>query len=71
MRTLVDIPDRQIRALAELCDKVNQPRAAVIRAAIDEYLARHTPGARDDAFGLWDARTPDGVALQRGLRDEW
>jgi hypothetical protein len=33
MRTLIDLPDSQIRALADLCERVRQPRAAIIREA--------------------------------------
>jgi hypothetical protein len=31
MRTLIDLPDTQIQALAALCEQVRQPRAAIIR----------------------------------------
>jgi predicted transcriptional regulator len=52
MRTLVDLGDRQILALDKLSRKEKRSRAALIRQAIDDYLARK-PGKRDgDAFGL-------------------
>ncbi len=71
MRTLVDIPDSQIRELAELCEQVNRPRAALIRDAIADYLARHRRHAEQDAFGLWGPGVPDGVAYQEKARNEW
>jgi predicted transcriptional regulator len=71
MRTLIDIPNAQVRALAELCDKVNQPRAAIVREAIAEYLAKYHRGPGEDAFGLWTAAAPDGVDFQRDARAEW
>ena len=46
-------------------------RAAVIRAAIEDYLARHPAGDLDEAFGLWADRPVDGLACERGLRAEW
>jgi len=71
MRTLVDIPDTQIRELAELCGQVNRPRAALIRDAIADYLARHRRHAEQDAFGLWGKDVPDGLAYQEKGRTEW
>jgi predicted transcriptional regulator len=71
MRTLVDIPDNQIRELAELCEQVNRPRAALIRDAIADYLARHRHHAEQDAFGLWGTDGPDGLAYQQKAREEW
>lgn len=71
MRTLVDIPDAQIQALAELCARVNQPRAAVVREAIAEYLARHRPHDPKQAFGSWGDAAEDGLTYQTRLREEW
>ena len=71
MRTLVDIPDTQIQALAALCDRVKQPRAFVVREAIAEYLARHQQADAQAAFGLWSADAEDGLAYQDRLRAEW
>jgi len=39
MRTLVDLGDAQIRALDDLSKKEKTSRAALIRRAIDDYLA--------------------------------
>jgi predicted transcriptional regulator len=71
MRTLVDIPNAQIEALAALCERANQPRAALVRAAIAEYLAKHTPVSQASAFGLWGADAEDGLAYQDKVRTEW
>jgi metal-responsive CopG/Arc/MetJ family transcriptional regulator len=71
MRTLVDIPEQQIRALAELCERSNQPRAELIRQAIAEYLANHPLVDADDAFGLWGTAVTDGLKYQKKVRAEW
>jgi predicted transcriptional regulator len=71
MRTPIDLPDAQIQALAALCERVKQPRAAVIREAVAEYLelrARKSAGA---AYGLWRAEAVDGLANQEKARAEW
>ena len=71
MRTLVDIPNDQLRELAALAESANKPRAAVIRAAIGEYLAARRRPALQDAFGLWGPVAPDGLAYQEKARAEW
>jgi predicted transcriptional regulator len=71
MRTLVDIGDKQIRALDELAKKERQSRAALIREAVDDYLAKRQSVGIDKAFGLWGHRKVDGLAYQQKIRDEW
>jgi len=71
VRTLIDIPDDQISALAELCERRKQPRAALIREAIGEYLARRSRAREKNAFGLWGTDAMDGLTYQRKARAEW
>ncbi len=71
MRTLIDIPDAQIAELGAVCERLRQPRAAIVRDAITEYLARHHCPADGEAFGLWGLAAPDGLEYQRELRAEW
>jgi predicted transcriptional regulator len=71
MRTLIDLPDTQIQALAALCERVRQPRAAVIREAVAEYLERRVTKSADAAYGLWGAEALDGLAYQHKARAEW
>jgi hypothetical protein len=71
MRTLVDIPDAQLGELAALGESLRQPRAALIRAAIAEYLAAHRRPAVRDAFGLWGQTGLDGLSYQDKVRAEW
>jgi predicted transcriptional regulator len=69
MRTLVDIPDDQVRALAEIARRHKVSRAALIRAAIAELIVARRVGAKD-AFGLWRGGE-DGLAYQDRVRGEW
>ena len=71
MRTLVDLGDGQIQALDELSKKDKRSRAALIRQAIDDYLAKRHSKQEDDSFGLWGKRKVDGLAYQEKVRREW
>lgn len=70
MRILVDIPDRQIKALMALCEVERLSRAELIRRAIAAYLEKKKP-VEADAFGLWKANKTDGMAYQEQVRSEW
>jgi hypothetical protein len=70
MRTIIDIPDHQVAALAELCDRENISRAEAIRRALEVMLAEKRAVGRDAAFGAW-AQRRDSRAVVDGLREEW
>ena len=69
MRTLVDIPERQITALASICTNQRLSRAEAIRQAIALYIEQNKP-TRDDAFGLWSKEPRDGLSYQEQVRSE-
>jgi len=71
MRTLIDVGDSQIRELDELSKGEKRSRAALIREAIDDYLAKRRKKLEDDAFGLWGRRKIDGLVYQEKVRKEW
>lgn len=71
MRTLVDIPDSQLRELTDLGRRHNRSRAALIREAVASYLATYKRGTGADAFGLWGSDGTNGLAYQRKARAEW
>jgi len=71
MRTIVDLPEKQIEALKRISEASRSSRAELVRCAIDEYLARHLPAQDDGAFGIWRKREIDGLYYQDRMRDEW
>lgn len=71
MRILVDANDAQIAALDTLARRERRPRAALIRAAIDDYLSRHHREQVGDGFGLWGKNKVDGLVYQEKVRSEW
>ena len=70
MRTIIELPERDLCHLAELGKERGMSRAEIIRQAITSFLQLHqkTP---DKAFGLWKDRTDDGLRYQQLLRAEW
>lgn len=71
MRTLVDIGDPEVKALDRLAQREKVSRAALIRKAIDDFLARNSSTGEVEAFGLWGDRKVDGLAYQEDIRNEW
>jgi metal-responsive CopG/Arc/MetJ family transcriptional regulator len=70
-RILVDLPDTQLEALTVLVEAQQRPRAAVIRDAIEAYIAQHKRALEVDVFGLWKGKNVDGLEYQQELRSEW
>jgi hypothetical protein len=70
MRTLIDIPDKQIAALAIICEAEKLSQAEAIRQAIAAYLElkKVSPTV---AFGVWKERSVDGLSYQEQARAEW
>lgn len=71
MRTLIDIPDKQIKDLAAICEAEKLSRAEAVREAISRYIALKKSQCGDEAFGLWQDRPIDGLAYQERARSEW
>ncbi|MCP4407967.1 MAG: ribbon-helix-helix protein, CopG family [Gammaproteobacteria bacterium] len=71
MRTIVDLPEEQIKILATIGKQSRLSRAEMVRRAVAEYIARYNPEQGDEAFGLWKDRAEDGLSYQSRLRAEW
>lgn len=73
MRTIVELPQEQLKGLSSLCRRERISRAEAIRRAVGQMLegqkAAETgiPGA----FGIWKHRAKKARRLQRRLREEW
>ncbi len=74
MRTLVDIPEEDIKKLDALASRSNRSRAAAIRDAVKLYLAQNDNSKDwiERWAGLWEDRDdiPDGVEYQRAMRED-
>lgn len=73
MRILADLNKHQLDALAEIGEREQLPRAALLREAVDDLIAKKRRAGMEEAFGLWKDKVPyaDGLEMQEALRSEW
>jgi metal-responsive CopG/Arc/MetJ family transcriptional regulator len=75
MRTIVDLPDEQIRALDAYGKKHGVSWAEAVRQAVAMFLPKRSQRRLDlsnhPAFGASKHRKADSVRFQRRLREEW
>lgn len=70
-RILIDLSDDVIQRLDKLKQLRNQPRAELLREAIELYLNQQSASVIRDALGLWGNQQEDGLEYERKLREEW
>ncbi len=70
-RILIDLSDDVIQRLDNLKKLRNQPRAELLREAIEQYLDQQSASIIRDALGLWGNQQEDGLEYERKLREEW
>ncbi len=71
MRTIVDLTDDQVKALATLCAVKGISRAEAVRRAVARLLAEEQRPDRAKAFGAWSPKKLDSTVTVQRLRDEW
>lgn len=72
MRTIVDIPEKQLAFLDALCAQEAISRAEAVRRAVDLLLAQQPKCETHDAFGMWkDREDMKNDDFLRQLREEW
>lgn len=73
MRTIVDLPKSQVRALDRIARRQRVSRAEVMRRAARSYAASNSQDPLDAVFGMWKTRKDIGDAQDyvNRLRDEW
>jgi metal-responsive CopG/Arc/MetJ family transcriptional regulator len=71
MRLTVDIPEKLLKSLDELCSFEDRDHTSVIREALSEYLKKRSRSSLEAAFGLWRGRKMDSLKYEDNLRSEW
>ena len=71
MRTLVDIPESDLKELNRISKARKVSRAHLVRCAIERYLRDEKGDRLDEIFGIWKDRKIDGLEYQLAIRKEW
>ncbi len=75
MRTLVDLPEKEMKRLTELSKERKVSRAHLLRCAVTRFLEAEDQTTRRDTLdklaGLWADRDMDGLEYQLAMRREW
>jgi len=73
MRTLIDLPEDDMKWLDRKAAEEGKSRAALVREAVSTYRAEEAKSGIEKYFGIWKDRIDigDGVEWQRRMRAEW
>jgi metal-responsive CopG/Arc/MetJ family transcriptional regulator len=71
MRTIIELPEEQLTALASISSREKTSRAEIIRRAVGNYLREKQSGKGRSAFGLWKKKKIDALKYESRLRAEW
>jgi metal-responsive CopG/Arc/MetJ family transcriptional regulator len=72
MRTIVTIPDNQIKEIEALCREQHISRSELIRLSLSSYIKSHKiPRNKEKAFGILKNSPIDAIKHQDKLRSEW
>jgi metal-responsive CopG/Arc/MetJ family transcriptional regulator len=71
MRTIVDLPEEQLGALARLCEEQKISRAEAVRRAVGHLIKENAKKSKDVGFGIWRHKRLDGRKFVEKLRSEW
>lgn len=74
-RTIIDLPDEDLKRLDDLAEETSVPRATVLREAVSEYVARKGKAPATPkplaGFGALKGYYGEAQAYQDELRREW
>lgn len=71
MKTLVDIPEVQLRRLDARARVAGVSRAELIQQAVDRLLGPADTLSIRDVFGLWGNDVAAGEAYLKQIKSEW
>jgi len=71
MRTIVDLPEEQVRGLDLWCQRERISRAEAVRRAVHDALSTQNSSPRADAFGAWSGKKINSREYVKSLRAEW
>jgi metal-responsive CopG/Arc/MetJ family transcriptional regulator len=71
MRTIIDLPEEQVRGLELWCRRDRISRTEAVRRAIRAALSTQNSSPRADAFGAWAGKKINSRDYVESVRAEW
>ena len=71
MRTIIDLPEDQLRGLAEFCRREHISRAEAIRRAVGQLVEEEGRQDLKSIFGSWKKVHGRAEAHLKKIRSEW
>lgn len=69
-RTIIDVPEDQLREVARICSALNISRAEAVRRGLEEFI-RHHASVQEDGFGLWRSSGESATNLTEEVGRKW
>jgi metal-responsive CopG/Arc/MetJ family transcriptional regulator len=69
-RTIIDIPDEQLREIDRVCRALKISRAEAVRRGATAFLERNQT-VEENGYGLWRESAVDAKGLLESIRAKW
>jgi len=69
-RTIIDIPDEQLREIDRVCRALKISRAEAVRRGATAFLERNQT-VEENGYGLWRESSVDAKGLLENIRTKW
>ena len=69
-RTIIDIPDKQLREIDRVCLALKISRAEAVRRGIAAFLERNQ-AVEENGYGLWRESKVEAKDLLESIRAKW
>ena len=69
-RTIIDIPDEQLREIDRVCRALKISRAEAVRRGVSAFLERNQT-VEENGYGLWRDAEVQAKGLLESIRAKW
>lgn len=69
-RTIIDVPEGQLREVDRICSTLKISRAEAVRQGLKEFIRQHA-SVQEDGFGLWRDSGESATQLADAVRGQW
>ena len=69
-RTIIDIPDGQLREMNRVCRALNISRAEAVRRGVNAFLERNQ-AVEGEGYGLWRDSNVEARRLLANIQAKW